>query len=263
MEQSFDQFDSPVTPWSYSTDGDHLALPSILVVEDDADIREMLRTLLELAGFVPVACDTAEAGLTALREQSFDLVLTDYALPQRSGLWLLETAQREGLLEGVPTLIVTAHPSVAGSDDYEVVQKPFDLDDLVERVRQRMDVNRPRRPRQVPEPSPNGRQSNDGGSSNGCPDPIELILYVSAHSPHSAAAVRNIEKVLSRFKSSRVKLTIRDLTANPGSGAEDNIAFTPTLVRRAPGPRTFILGHLTNPEVLMELLADCDPDEES
>jgi hypothetical protein len=32
-------------------------------------------------------------------------------------------------------------------------------------------------------------------------------------------------------------------------------------VRRTPGPRTFLLGHLTNPSLLMELLADCDADE--
>ena len=39
------------------------------------------------------------------------------------------------------------------------------------------------------------------------------------------------------------------------------VAFTPTLVRRTPGPRTFILGHVTNPDLLMELLADCDAEE--
>jgi hypothetical protein len=50
------------------------------------------------------------------------------------------------------------------------------------------------------------------------------------------------------------------LSANPEAGTADSVAFTPTLVRRTPGPRTFILGHITNPEVLLELLADCSGD---
>ena len=67
-----------------------------------------------MAGFAVVACDTAECGLNALREQEFDLVLTDYALPRQSGLWLLQEAESEGLIQGTPVLIVTAHP--AGGD---------------------------------------------------------------------------------------------------------------------------------------------------
>ena len=38
----------------------------------------------------------------------------------------------------------------------------------------------------------------------------------------------------------------------------DSVAFTPTLVRKTPGPRTFILGHITNPQLVLELLADCE-----
>ena len=117
-------------PWGYKIDQDRLALPTILLVEDDRDIREMISTLLDMSGFTVVACETAESGLNALREQEFDLVLTDYALPQQSGLWLLNEAQSEGLLEGRPALIVTAHPQVAGGDSYEVIQKPLDLDEL-------------------------------------------------------------------------------------------------------------------------------------
>ena len=272
MDRSFRDMPSGSTPWTYTSEADRLARPDILVVEDDPDIRDMLRTLLDLAGFGCVACATAEAGLEALREESFDFVLTDYALPERTGLWLLDTARSEGLLDGVPALIVTAHPSLAGAGGYEVMHKPFDLDDLVNRVRQRMDANRSGRRRlaaSAPDGSDdgvgNGGAAGDGGGPRAdresCPDPVELILYVSAYSPHSAAAVRNIENALSRFKSNTVRLTVRDLTKNPSSGDADNIAFTPTLVRRTPGPRTFILGHLSNPDLVLELLADCNLEE--
>jgi CheY-like chemotaxis protein len=253
-------WDSPFVnlgAWDYTKDVDRLALPAVLVVEDDRDIRDMLSTLLEISGFAVVSCDTAEAGLSALREQECDLVLTDYALPARSGTWLLEHAEAEGLIEGTPVLIVTAHPHVEGGEGYEIVQKPFDLDELVERVRQRMDGERgPRRRRSD---AATGARSGNGssGSQPECPEPVELILYVSSRSPRSFAAVRNIRKVLERFESSRVKLTVCDLSTNPSAGVEDAVAFTPTLVRKTPGPRTFILGHITSPELLLELLADC------
>ena len=137
-------------PWDYSHDQDDLARPSVLVVEDDGDIRAMLSTLLDLAGFSPVICETRRGGLNALREQAFDVILTDYALPRHSGLWFLEHAEAEGLILDTPVLIVTAHPDVAAGP-YEVIQKPFDLDHLVERVRYRLEGDGPRR-RRRPQP---------------------------------------------------------------------------------------------------------------
>jgi DNA-binding response OmpR family regulator len=246
-------------PWEYSEDHDHLAQQAILLVEDDPDIREMMATLLGMAGFEVVSCESAECGLNALREQEFDLILTDYALPRQSGLWLLNEAETEGLIQGTPVLIVTAHPDVDAQSAYEVIQKPFDLDELIERVHRRMEgANSGPKRRRFTMPLENGNGPQGGPPD--CPEPVELILYVSSQSPRSFAAVRNIKKVLERFNSSRVKLTVCDLSTNPDAGVADAVAFTPTLVRRTPGPRTFILGHITNPDVLLELLADCgDP----
>ena len=51
-----------------------------------------------------------------------------------------------------------------------------------------------------------------------------------------------------------MSLTIHDLAADPAEGVEDGISYTPTLVRRSPLPRTFILGDITNPELVLELL---------
>src|SRR5690349_1036151 len=147
MEPTFGPPSGNPTPWDFSSSTDSLAQSAILVVEDDRDIRDMIATLLELAGFKVVACETAECGLNALREAEFDLILTDYALPRQSGLWLLENAEAEGLIKGTPVMIVTAHPHVERASGYEVIHKPFDLDELVERVRYRVEGEGPRRRR--------------------------------------------------------------------------------------------------------------------
>lgn len=258
----------PVPEW-LTGDTRVFAGASVLLVEDD-DIRELMATLLRLAGHEPTVCSSAEAGLEQLREQSFDLVLTDYALPHRTGGWLLDQASAEGLLDATPALIVTAHPNPPDLEDYEVIPKPFDLDYLVSRVTQRLGgtASGGARAGRVSSASsaPNGRghdndnDDGDNGNRMTCPDPIELVLYVSAASPRSGAAIANIRRVLERFNSPRVKLTIHDLSREPHAGQQDSVTFTPTLVKRSPGPRTFILGHMTNPEILVELLQSCGAD---
>src|SRR4051812_46920225 len=153
---------------------------SILIVEDDPYIRDLLSTLLELAGYSPRACASAEQGLSALREETFDFVLTDYALPNRTGGGLLQQAQREGLLDATPALVVTAHASPPDVDGFDVFQKPFDLDHLISHVRQRLDGGLPRRARSQSDAPPpaESRSGNGNDPDEGCPEPIELILYV-------------------------------------------------------------------------------------
>jgi DNA-binding response OmpR family regulator len=246
-------------PWDSEPGANRTAPATVLLVEDDRDILEMMATLLEMSGFSVTSCETAETALNALREQEFDLILTDYALPRHTGHWLLENAEEEGLIQGTPVMIVTAHPQVACGDRYEVIHKPFDFDELIERVRYRVEGDGPRRQRQPPVPARRNGNDEPPGDSE-CPDPVELILYVSSESPRSFAALKNVKKVLERFRSSRVKLTVHDLSQDPARGIADSVAFTPTLVRKTNGPRTFILGHITNPELVLELLADCEPD---
>jgi DNA-binding response OmpR family regulator len=250
--------EAPDAPWLHEEMRDAFEGASILLVEDDDDIRELLVTLLKLAGFSPTACSSAEQGLEQLREQPFDLVLTDYALPGRSGGWMLRQARDEGLLDATPALVVTAHPNPPDVTGFEIIQKPFDLDQLVDRVRRRLEAEGAARPRPERASKPSGSGFGDGHHDDDCPAPVELILYVSAHSARSASAIRNIEQALAGQRAGRVTLTICDLSKDPALGQRDAVAFTPTLVRRSPGPRTFILGHITSPELVLELLDGCE-----
>lgn len=256
MDRSKDTCSRTETPpWSMP-DG-QLAIPTILVVEDDPDIREMLAVLLDLAELSAVTCGTAEAALDLLREQQVDLVLTDYALPGESGLWLLDRAAEEGLIRDTPVLVVTAYPEPAGLAGYEVIQKPFDLDDLVGRVRMRLGQRRSSVSRSIP--SPRSSASSHGVGSGECPDPVELIVYVPRGAQRQARA-RQIQEMLSRFISPHVKLTFCEIP--PGSGDDDGSARTPgqVMVRRGSGPHTFILGHVSKPDLLLELLDGCGQD---
>jgi DNA-binding response OmpR family regulator len=224
---------------------------SVLLVEDDPDITEMLTTLLDLAGFTPTACSSAEAALEQLRESSFDLVLTDYMLPRRTGGWLLEQASAEGLIDGTAVLVVTAHPHPPDVRGYEIISKPFDLDHLVVKIQQHLE-GPTRRPKMPFSATLNGDGVGDGMGANDSPR-VELILYVSK-TARCEQAIQTIQQVVRRFSPGRVNLTIHDLSADPNHGLEDSVAYTPTLVRRLPRPRTFLMGDITNPEVVVELL---------
>lgn len=113
--------------------------PRILVVDDDAAIREAVSLALEKSGYAVVRARNLEEARAAVREASFALVVTDIYMPGGDGLDLL----RE-LGQGVPAppvILMTARGSVetaalavrTGAFDY--VAKPFDLRVLLDRVR--------------------------------------------------------------------------------------------------------------------------------
>jgi len=92
--------------------------------------------------------------------------------------------------------------------------------------------------------------------------PIELVLYISSISPHSTAALRNLKRALAKYAGSSVRLTVHDLSKDPERADRDRVHFTPMLVTRGNGPRTSIVGHLGNPQVLQALLdAALEPQE--
>ena len=89
---------------------------------------------------------------------------------------------------------------------------------------------------------------------------VELVLYVSEASPASAQARRNLERLLEEFDASQVKYSICDLVRDPMAGEEDRVAFTPTLVKRYPAPRMWVLGSLREADVVADLLRMCGVD---
>ena len=87
-----------------------LAGKRILLLEDDRDARDSMVMLLELAGAAVVSPPTAEAVLAALQGADFDAVVTDVAMPGRSGFWLVGQIRQLSARPSVPVLAVTGHP---------------------------------------------------------------------------------------------------------------------------------------------------------
>ena len=83
---------------------------------------------------------------------------------------------------------------------------------------------------------------------------IELVLYTSASSEKCQRALRAIREVLDQYDTSQVKFTVCDLSGRPSLAEADSVIFTPTLVKRGPGPRTWIVGNLDQADLLVDLL---------
>jgi DNA-binding NtrC family response regulator len=106
----------------------------LLYVEDNTDLREVVSAALAEKGFDVAVADNADDGLALLREQHFNLVISDYALPDHTGMWMLREAAASGLLDRTEALLVTASPLPADAGDIPVLQKPVDLDRLIRHV---------------------------------------------------------------------------------------------------------------------------------
>ena len=108
---------------------------NILIIDDEAEIRESLQTLLELEGYAVTLAGGGEEGLALAGEQPFDLVLLDYALPDRNGLEILRDLRDRD--PQVAVMMITAFGTVENAvramqgGAVNFVQKPWDNDKLL------------------------------------------------------------------------------------------------------------------------------------
>src|SRR5258706_6388908 len=83
---------------------------SILVIDDESEIREGLELLLTSEGYGVTSAGTGESGLARLEERPFDLLLLDVSLPDRNGLDLLKEVRRRD--PGLSVVLITAYGSI-------------------------------------------------------------------------------------------------------------------------------------------------------
>jgi len=116
-----------------------MSTQTLLVVEDEAHLAEVISDNLQLEGFEVEVVGDGQAALERIRAAAPDLVLLDVMLPRLDGYQVCATLRAEG--NRVPILFLTAKSSLddrvrglaLGGDDY--LGKPFDLDELILRVR--------------------------------------------------------------------------------------------------------------------------------
>jgi DNA-binding NtrC family response regulator len=112
---------------------------TVLIVDDEAAIRESLQTLLELEGYTVDTANDGEEGLSRLAERPYDLVLLDFAMPDRNGIEVLrEIRERDSELA---VIMITAYGTVENavnamqSGATNFIQKPWDNEKLLADVR--------------------------------------------------------------------------------------------------------------------------------
>jgi DNA-binding NtrC family response regulator len=111
----------------------------ILIIDDEAAIRESLETLLSLEGYLVETATNGEEGLDQIQQNIYDLVLLDLALPGKNGLEILQLIRE--LQPVLPVIMITAYGKVDNIVDamrlgaQNFVQKPWDNDKLLADIR--------------------------------------------------------------------------------------------------------------------------------
>lgn len=116
-------------------------MTTILVVDDEPDIREVIRFALESADYRAIEAGHADEARKLLSRESPDLVLLDWMLPGRSGLELAQELKQNPKTRGVPIIMISARGEESdrvkgldtGADDY--IAKPFSPREMVARVK--------------------------------------------------------------------------------------------------------------------------------
>jgi excisionase family DNA binding protein len=116
--------------------------PVVLVVDDDAGVRELVRANLELEGYSVREAASAAEGLSALENESPDLILLDVMMPEVDGWEMLRRVQERFGVGAVPVIVFSGEVEERAVDRAETrgargfVGKPFDLQRLVDQTKQ-------------------------------------------------------------------------------------------------------------------------------
>ena len=108
---------------------------TILVVDDEIEMRIALQKSLEKCGYKVELAHNVETALNKLSVSSYDLILTDMTMPKQSGMEILNYVKKENI--NLPVIMITAHGTIAIAVEsmkkgaFDFVEKPFNFDTLV------------------------------------------------------------------------------------------------------------------------------------
>lgn len=117
-----------------------MAAPTVLVVEDDPTILQLLEVNFEMEGFTVLRAEDGALGLERARTGSPDVIVSDVMMPNMSGLEMVDELKASPATASIPVILLSAKAQGddirqgidAGADDY--MTKPFEPLDLIDRV---------------------------------------------------------------------------------------------------------------------------------
>jgi len=124
------------------------APPRILIVDDQAAVRDELAYALEFNGFRTVQAADGMAALAALEEGDVDVMLLDIKLPGMDGLQVLDELRQRGEAGDVPVIVISGHGDIETAvlavrkGAYDFLPKPFDSDRVLVSVRNALHLQR-------------------------------------------------------------------------------------------------------------------------
>jgi CheY-like chemotaxis protein len=115
---------------------------TILVVDDDAAITEVLDEILSVEGYRTVVAENGAEGLERARSHSPELVLLDLMMPVMDGWQMLAAMQRDPALRRIPVVVMSAAPPARGTlPCVALLHKPFQLESLLDAIANALDAH--------------------------------------------------------------------------------------------------------------------------
>jgi DNA-binding NtrC family response regulator len=107
----------------------------VLIIESEDSIRESLKDFFELHGLCVLVADSAVVALELLKNNRPKIILLDYHVPKINDEHFLDIKANDPEICDIPLIVTTTLPNKINlSDDFDLVQKPFNLDDFLDKI---------------------------------------------------------------------------------------------------------------------------------
>jgi CheY-like chemotaxis protein len=119
-------------------------MKTILIVDDDAAVRDMMRIVLNSNGFETLEADDGSTALTLAMEKKPDLIISDVMMDNVNGFMLYEMLRKDSSTRKIPMILITGEAQKFGAWDSEkdvgYFQKPVSMHDVVTEIKRRLKI---------------------------------------------------------------------------------------------------------------------------